>query len=338
MKVFNAILSVYILFILLGCNSKQEQEEKKDSKTKKNFLQKLERDVDVSVIYGNHHECKHCLDLDVTAGDIFIPDSVQRKLIYINPYFVKDSNFQVNIVGHSIFENQLSSNELKFLLNHKFKVYGALIDVEDNVKPIFRADSVFVMKDGDFIAFEKLFKPSPYITIHNKNDYDTSFLNDLSTINFDSVTLIGNEMIVQRNNWKNTIDFPDAPAIGQYKVFTARKENLAVALSIERINYTTIDYKVEMVEFGKANYTTKGKAHLNSRFFLGSEPAKNTNTGHMLYLTKFSSNDEKEGCYTTIGIGYQGESPNILYAILDKNCNDSLPDISNDNFKTLIEK
>lgn len=335
MKDFNVILLVYILFILLGCNSKQEQGKEERKKT---FLQKLERDVDVSVIYGNHHECKHCLDLDVTAGDIFIPDSVQRKLIYINPYFVKDFNFQVNIVGHRIFEDQLTSKELKFLFNHKFKVYGALIDVEDNVKPIFRADSVFVMKDGDFIAFEKLFKPSPYITIHNKNDYDTSFLNDLSTINFDSVTLIGNEMIVQRNNWKNTIDFPDIPPLGQYKVFTARKDNLAVALSIERINYTTIDYKVEMVKFGKANYTSNGKAHLNSRFFLGGESARNTNTGHMLYLTEFSSNDEGEGCYTTISIGYQAENPDILYAVLDKNCNDSLPSISNDSFKTLIEK
>ena len=143
----------------------------------------------------------------------------------------------------------------------------------------------------------------------------------------DSLLLINN---------KDTVYFSKTPKIGKKIVLTGIKDNIAIALTIKRINYTTIDYKIEMVEFGKTNYFKSGQADIISSFFLGTESDESEKTGIGYFVTEFIESKDKN-CYTFIRLGYE-ETRLYLLGNLIRNCNGKIKDISLDNFTTLIEK
>ena len=138
-------------------------------------------------------------------------------------------------------------------------------------------------------------------------------------------------------NLIDSIYFPEVPKLNQRINFTGRKENLAIALTVKRINYTSIEYRLEMVEFGKANKTTNGIADLGVFFFLGSETDKYELTNEGYFSTEYLT--EKDSCYLNIRIGNLEDSiDKPLLAKIIKNCNGELMDIDLNNFPTLREK
>jgi hypothetical protein len=138
-------------------------------------------------------------------------------------------------------------------------------------------------------------------------------------------------------NGKDTAYFPKTPKIGKHIVLTGRKDNLAIALTLKRINYTTVDYKIEMVEFGKTSHNQSGQADIISSFFFGAESDESKKTGNGYFVTEFTEYKDKD-CYTFIRLGYEEETGPYLLGKLKKNCNGKIMDIDLENFTTLIEK
>jgi len=171
------------------------------------------------------------------------------------------------------------------------------------------------------------------VTVKNKADYSQKFINGLEAFkSMGEFELIGNKMIL---NTTDTIYFPEQPLLHKKITLTAKKGELAIALHIERINQVAIAYMIEMVEFGKSNYTHKGIAEISSGFFLGDETDTNDLTGLAYSSTSFS--DLKDECYTYIRLGNEGKTKYLLGKI-KKNCNGKIMDFNLDNFLTLIEK
>lgn len=172
------------------------------------------------------------------------------------------------------------------------------------------------------------------IVVKNKSDYSENFIQGLRELGYEKFELKDSLLLI---NGKDTSYFPETPEIGKEIVLTGRKENLAIALTVKRINYTTVDYKIEMVEFGKTSHNQSGKADIISSFFFGTKSDQSEKTGNEYFVTAFTEYKDKD-CYTFIRLGYEEETGPFLLGKLKKNCNGKIMDIDLDNFITLIEK
>lgn len=169
------------------------------------------------------------------------------------------------------------------------------------------------------------------LIIKNEKDYSPEFLAGLRELPLENVTLDGNLFIEN----KDTILFPMFPIMKKKTVLTAKKGDLAIALKLKRINQTTIDYEIEMVEFGKASETFEGQATIASTFYWGSESDENPKMGISYGVDEYVDMDED--CYTAIRLGKDGEKAQLLGKLI-KNCNGKIQEIELDNFPTFIEK
>jgi hypothetical protein len=172
------------------------------------------------------------------------------------------------------------------------------------------------------------------IVIKNESDYSEKFIQGLKELGYEKFELKDSLLLI---NGKDTAYFPETPKIGKQIVLTGKKGNLAIALTVKRINYTTVDYKIEMVEFGKASHNQSGQADIISSFFFGAESDESEKTGNGYFVTEFTEYKDKD-CYTFIRLGYDEETGPYLLGKLKKNCNGKIMDIGLDNFTTLIEK
>lgn len=171
------------------------------------------------------------------------------------------------------------------------------------------------------------------VIVKNKSDYSEKFINGLKKMNgFGDFKLTDNLLILKN---KDTIEFPNRPEINKQIVLTAIKENIAIALKIKRINQVSIEYIIEMTEFGKSSFESNGIAEISSAFFLGSESDIYEATGTSFLSTSYQN--ESNECYTYIRLGTQDRNSYLLGKII-KNCNGKIKDINLENFPTLHEK
>ena len=168
------------------------------------------------------------------------------------------------------------------------------------------------------------------ISVKDSADYSTRFLEEMEKAEMKNVSLVDSFMILGKTD---TVIFPQTPKVGTSTTFTAREGDLAIGLIVERINQTTIEYSIEMVEFGNASFNCKGKADLSPRFYFGSEIDQNSLSGNSYLSAEFI--DREDTCYTFIRIG---KEKHRLLAKLKKNCNGKHKNIELDNFPILIEK
>jgi hypothetical protein len=167
------------------------------------------------------------------------------------------------------------------------------------------------------------------IVVKNNAAYSEHFIQGLQDLGFQKIELIDSLLIIDN---KDTVLFSRTPKIGESRVYTGKKGNLAIAVTIKRINYTTVDYRIEMVEFGKANHTQTGQADIISSFFFGPESNIDEQTGVGYFVTEYTDN-RANNCATQIRIGDENELAKII-----KYCNGKIKDITLDNFTTLHQK
>ena len=167
------------------------------------------------------------------------------------------------------------------------------------------------------------------IVVKNNAAYSEHFIQGLKELGFQKIELIDSLLIIDN---KDTVLFSRTPKIGESRVYTGKKGNLAIAVTIKRINYTTVDYRIEMVEFGKANHTQTGQADIISSFFFGPESNIDAQTGVGYFVTEYTDN-RANNCATQIRIGDENELAKII-----KYCNGKIKDITLDNFTTLHQK
>lgn len=169
--------------------------------------------------------------------------------------------------------------------------------------------------------------------IQDSSDYSISFLNAMTESGMIGVSIVDSFLILGPTD---TVVFPQIPVVGSKTTLTAVKDELAITLTVERINQTSIDYQIEMVEAGNTSYTYKGQADLHPRFYFGSESDESSISGISYGVTEFR--DDKDSCYTVIRLGMEDESGPYLLGKIIKNCNGKLRGIDLDNFPTLLEK
>lgn len=172
-------------------------------------------------------------------------------------------------------------------------------------------------------------KKETEIVVKNKADYSEKFIQGLKELGYKKFELIDSLLIIDN---KDTVTFSQTPKIGEQRVYTGRQDNLAIAVTIKRINYTTVDYKIEMVEFGKTSHNQTGQSDIISSFFFGAESNEDERTGEGYFVTEYIDNRENN-CYTHIRLGDENELAKII-----KNCNGKIKDITLENFTTLHRK
>jgi hypothetical protein len=172
-------------------------------------------------------------------------------------------------------------------------------------------------------------KKETELVIKSKSDYSEKFIQGLKELGYKKLELKDSLLIIDS---KDTVTFSQTPKIGEYRVYTGRQDNLAIAVTVKRINYTTVDYKIEMVEFGKTSHNQTGQADIISSFFFGAESNEDERTGEGYFVTEYTDNGENN-CYTHIRLGDENELAKII-----KNCNGKIKDITLENFTTLHRK
>jgi len=171
------------------------------------------------------------------------------------------------------------------------------------------------------------------VIVKNESDYSEKFINGLKKMNgFGDFKLTDNFLILKN---KDTIEFPNKPEINKRIVLTAIKDNLAIALKIKRINQVSIEYVIEMTQYGKSSFKSNGIAQISSSFFLGSESDTYEATGNSYFSTSYQN--ENGECFTYIRLGTQDKTPYLLGKLI-KNCNGKIKEINLENFPTLREK
>ena len=204
----------------------------------------------------------------------------------------------------------------------------------DTIKTV-SVDSFYINENevtSDYKVYDEQTKETE-IVIKNKSDYSEKFIQGLKGLGYKKFELIDSLLLI---NGTDTAYFPEIPKIRKQIVLTGKKGNLAIALTVKRINYTTIDYKIEMIEFGKTSHNQSGQADIISSFFFGAESDESEKTGLAYFVTEFAEYREDD-CYTYIRLGYEEETGPYLLGKLKKNCNGKIMNINLDNF-TLIEK
>ena len=173
------------------------------------------------------------------------------------------------------------------------------------------------------------------VVVDNTTQYSKKFISELSVMNgMDRIELDKGMIIL---NQTDSISFPEIPAIKHKKVFTGRKADLSITLTVERINFTSMEYRIEIVEFGKSKSNTKGIADLGTFFFLGSESDTDDLTRESYFSTEFANS--VDSCYTNIRIGnFEDSNDKPLLAKIVKNCNGEVMNIGLNNFPSLREK
>lgn len=197
----------------------------------------------------------------------------------------------------------------------------------------FKSDKVGLVDDSSKQSNESDEQIDSPISVKDSSDYSPNFLKEMEQTEMKQVSLADSFLILCQTD---TIIFPQTPEIGKKILLTAVKDKLAIALTIERINQTTIDYKLEMVEFGNTSFNSQGQADLSPYFYLGAETDESSLSGVSYLSTQF--NDNQDSCYTYIRLGKGEESGPYLLGKLIKNCNGKLKNIDLENFPTLVEK
>ena len=130
--------------------------------------------------------------------------------------------------------------------------------------------------------------------------------------------------------------FPKVPLIGKRTVLTCKKDELAIALTIERINQTTINYNLKIAEFENINYNYEGQADLSTHFYFGTETDQSSLSGLSYLSNEFI--DNQDSCYIYIRLGVENDSGPYLLGKIKKNCNGGIENFTLDNLPTLVEK
>ena len=172
------------------------------------------------------------------------------------------------------------------------------------------------------------------IIIKDSSHYSDEFIQKLQELGYEKFELKDSLFII---NDEDTAYFSGIPKIGKQLVLTGKQDDLSITLTVKRINYTTIDYHIEMLDSDGAIHNETGQADVSTGFFLGEESDVSEKTGTSYFVTEFADYKSAD-CYAYIRLGYEEETGPYLSGKLKKNCNGEIQDIELDNFATLIEK
>ncbi len=169
------------------------------------------------------------------------------------------------------------------------------------------------------------------ISIDDSLMYDSKFLSKLETGEYfkeqcQSVELENGLMILNTND---TIHFPRELELGKVEVFVGKNESYDLTFEVQRINNTTIKYRLEIIYLGKHQVVIKSEAFIEPYFFFGAESEEFEGSTYFVDEYQYIDGD----CYFNVGIGETDSG--IRMATIHGNCLGSLEDIDSEAFPRL---
>ena len=170
------------------------------------------------------------------------------------------------------------------------------------------------------------------LTIKNDLDYSAEFLKKLTYAGLAKNIELADSLLILEQ--MDTAVFPMDLPKGKWTKFIGVKDKRHVfSLDVARINYTTLDFNLEILKDFKTAEQVIGKADLHPGFVLASEIDEDKLTGTSYPAAEYHF--ESPNCTLSIRLGNDG---GLLKAKLIKQCKSSKYDISLDDCPVLREK
>lgn len=145
--------------------------------------------------------------------------------------------------------------------------------------------------------------------------YTQSFINQVRATNYpDKVQLVDSIMTIG----KDTAVFPTILKAGKMYYFKGGIGRRFFALTVIRINYSTIDYDFTLTKQGMTEFLSKGQASISPEFYKASEEDKDNEEGSNYGAALYTSTEN--GCNFTIRIGLDKDGKGRLRAKIAQQC------------------
>ncbi len=166
-------------------------------------------------------------------------------------------------------------------------------------------------------------------------DYSPAFLQKLMMQKGQrDVTIHGEKIIF---GGKDTVSFPAEPAMNEVIKVGGKNKNLRIAGTIKRINYTSVDYHMEVEDVSGNRCIYTGTADLGAGFYLASESDTDDSTGDSYFSTEFHTEDQTCQAFSLrIGKPAQPDAKYLVKIISD--CSDACASIDLDNGPVLKQE
>ncbi len=189
---------------------------------------------------------------------------------------------------------------------------------------IFISNSVLIVKDSSNYSSEYLNEFKMFL---KNSEYSKSYPNTTFLLDSNQITQKGIPA---------SFEIATFPELNRSFLLTARKDNFALVLSGTRINYSTLKYKLVIVQFGRKSYFLEGFAHVRAKIPIVVDRDFNEFTEQSYLIDEYF--DNTDSCQLSIRIGSEESIKNVLFAKISSNCNEKIKNIDLENFPTLIEK
>ena len=169
------------------------------------------------------------------------------------------------------------------------------------------------------------------LIIKDKTKYSEEFLSKLKSFTYSyNYQLLDSLLIVGQ---LDTAYFPTVLPLKKPRKLSGRSKDTRYDLTLSRINYTTVYYRLTIYKAGKLSSNQKGHADIGTGFFLGFETDEDEKTGISYGSTAYSN--QTTDCILSIRIGKNEMQK--LCAKVTRQCKDKTKDIQLDDCPTLYQ-
>lgn len=158
--------------------------------------------------------------------------------------------------------------------------------------------------------------PADKVHIKDPLQYSQSFINAVRNNQKGQVHLVDSNMVVGAD----TATFPTVLKAGKMYYFKGRQGRNTFALTLIRINYSSVDYDFSLIENGITKFLNKGTADISTGFYLASENDEDED-GQSYGAAKYAKTEG--GCTFTIRVGLDKDEKGRMRAKISHVCEDA---------------
>lgn len=138
--------------------------------------------------------------------------------------------------------------------------------------------------------------------VHDTTQYSVSFLTTLKETHgeYKSVELHMDSLILDGNR-KEAILLPNGLPMNVELVYEGHEKGTDTRMTIKRINYVSVEYKLETFADKKATFMVRGTADLEPTFYFGAEGMEENEKGETITLDNY--NDATKNCPVELSLG-----------------------------------
>jgi len=169
--------------------------------------------------------------------------------------------------------------------------------------------------------------------VRDPSQYSKAFLAKLDWATEGKRYVLDKGILVMEGN--DTVRLPNVPPFGKTLRLERDHEGKVLRLDVTRRNWTSLDYRLELVDNGKSQVET-GSAEIPAAFFLGAESDESETSGEAYFVDEYTDH-RPDDCTISLRLGYEAESDGALLGRVVIHCPSlGWPDLS--GFPALLQK